>query len=119
MTAMHHKILSRLTQATALALTTMALLSGASVAADVTIQRVTNSLYYPTSPQRFFEEGRRKLEREIQQLSDRQASQSGDVLNVNPDLPKRLRDDLIRQEIRQENESPPVNPNALPSHSDR
>jgi hypothetical protein len=119
MEAMHHKLVSHLTQATALAFTATALLGGASVAADVQIQRVTNGLYYPTSPQRFFEEGRRRLERDIQQLSDRQRSPSEDVLNVNPDLPKRLRDDLLRQEIRQENGANSENPNALPSNSDR
>jgi hypothetical protein len=115
MKPMHHKIVSRLTQATALAFTAMVLLDGASVAADVQIQRVTNGLYYPTSPQRFFEEGRRRLEREIQQLSDRQRSPSEDVLNVNPDLPKRLRDDRLRQE----NRLPLENPSALPSNSER
>jgi len=115
MKPMHHKIVSRLSQATALAFTAMVLLGRASVAADVPVQRVTNGLYYPTSPQRFFEEGRRRLERDIQQLSDRQRSRSEDVLNVNPDLPKRLRDDLLRRE----NRSPLENPSALPSNSDR
>lgn len=119
MKAIHHKIVSRLTPATALVFTVMTLLSGASVAADVQIQRVTNGLYYPTSPQRFFEEGRRRLERDIQQLSDRQRSQSEDVLNVNPNLPKRIREDLLRQEIRQENGAHPENTDALPHNSDR
>lgn len=52
--------------------------------AETVPRSVTNALAYPTSSQRFFEEGYEQLEREIQRLQE--PAPATPVLSVNPDL---------------------------------
>ena len=50
------------------------------------IPQVTNGLFYPTSSQRFFEQGHRQMEIEIERLQNNSASQP--VLTISADLVK-------------------------------
>ncbi|MBD1911605.1 MULTISPECIES: hypothetical protein [unclassified Leptolyngbya] len=58
-------------------------LTPAQVGAETLPRSIINSLAYPTSSQRFFEEGYAQMEREIQQLQGRLETNTP-VLNVQP-----------------------------------
>jgi hypothetical protein len=70
----------------------MAFIGGNTVPVDaqaittpVDSQRITNSLYYPTSSQRFYKEGRDLFETEIQRLQQKSPT-SASILCINPDI---------------------------------
>lgn len=112
-----NKTLFQLAKATTIAFTVIALNGGTSTAAEVEVlpNPVTSGLYNPTAPQRFFEEGRNRFEREIHLLRQRQRSSGEPVLRISDELPEKVNEDLRRRETL----SPLNNPTTLPSDGDR
>ena len=49
-------------------------------------QQITNGLFAPTNSQRFFEEGRRQFETEIQNLRENQDSAPEELLKIDPEV---------------------------------
>jgi|GEM_PF-4632457 len=104
-------IFPRLAGATALALTTLMLLSGRVSAVKVDIkQQVLNGLHYPTTSQQFFERGKRTLEQEIQLILQRLQSSPETLLHIRKDLPVQMREEWLRQEELWLQENPQIVP---------
>jgi hypothetical protein len=84
----------RLTRQIAVVLTSVALIFGISPAVKAQkvqlspsqTQQVVNALSYPTSSQRFFEEGQRKFEKEIDSLSKGKFPPPESILQISDDL---------------------------------
>lgn len=73
---------------TAVALAATALLLGLALKAraDSPPQHIINGLSYPTSAQRFFEEGQRQLNQEIQNLSKQERLSAEKLLQISDEI---------------------------------
>ena len=71
-----------------IALTATALLLGLAckARADSPPQQIINGLSYPTSAQRFFEEGQRQLNQEIQDLSEQKRLSAEKLLQISDEI---------------------------------
>ena len=71
-----------------IALTATALLLGLAgkARADSSPQQIINGLSYPTSAQRFFEEGQRQLNQEIQELSKQERLSAEKLLHISDEI---------------------------------
>ncbi|NER48533.1 MAG: hypothetical protein F6J92_17885 [Symploca sp. SIO1A3] len=106
-----HKIFPRLVGTTALTVTTLMLGSGEAFSAEVEItQQVINGLHYPTNSQRFFEQGRRTFEQEIQLMLQRLQSSPETLLHIREDLPAQIREEWLLQEELRIQENPQIVP---------
>ena len=71
-----------------IAFTAMALLLGLPLKAraDSPTQYIINGLSYPTSAQRFFEQGQRQLNQEIQNLSEQERLSAEKLLEISDEI---------------------------------
>ncbi|NES21999.1 MAG: hypothetical protein F6K41_24525 [Symploca sp. SIO3E6] len=106
-----YKIFPRLAGTTALAVTTLMLGSGEAFAAEVEIPpQVLNGLHYPTSSQRFFDQGKRTFEQEIQLMLQRLQSSPETLLQIREDVPAQMREEWLLQEELRLQENPHIVP---------
>jgi hypothetical protein len=77
------------------------LMSSASLASP-NFSRINSALNYPTSSQRFFNEGIRRLEQEIRRMTQERSADATEPLHIDEDLP------TIQEEQRSQLERPNV-----------
>ncbi|NEP62392.1 MAG: hypothetical protein F6K31_36585 [Symploca sp. SIO2G7] len=106
-----NQIFPRLASTTALAVTTLMLVSGEAFGVEVEIkQQVLNGLHYPTSSQQFFERGKLTFEQEIQLMLQRLQSSPETLLHIREDLPTQMHEEWLRQEELRLQENPQIVP---------